>query len=29
VMLHAALQDAAKGAGIELKITESEVFVMV
>lgn len=27
VMLHAALQEAAKGAGIELKITESEVFV--
>lgn len=29
VMLHAALQEAAKGAGIELKITESEVFVTV
>ena len=27
VMLNAALQEAAKGAGVELKITESEVFV--
>jgi hypothetical protein len=27
VMLQAALQEAAKGAGIELKITESEIFV--
>lgn len=29
VMLHAALQEAAKGAGIELKITESEILVAV
>jgi hypothetical protein len=27
VMLNAALQEAAKTAGIELKITESEIFV--
>ncbi len=27
VMLQAALQEAAKGAGVELKITESEIFV--
>jgi len=27
VMLNAALQDAAKGAGVELKITDSEIFV--
>ena len=27
VMLQAALQESAKGAGIELKITESEIFV--
>jgi hypothetical protein len=29
VMLQAALQEAAKAAGIELKITESEIFVGV
>jgi hypothetical protein len=28
-MLTAALQEAAKGAGVELKITESEIFVAV
>ena len=28
-MLHAALQEAAKAAGIELKITESEILVSV
>jgi len=27
VMLAAALQEAAKGAGIELKVTEKEIFV--
>ena len=27
VMLNAALQEAAKAAGVELKITESEIFV--
>ena len=27
VMLQSALQEAAKGAGVELKITESEIFV--
>jgi hypothetical protein len=27
VMLQAALQEAAKGAGVELKITGSEIFV--
>ncbi len=27
VMLQAALQEAAKGAGVELKITDSEIFV--
>ena len=27
VMLNAALQDAAKAAGVELKVTENEVFV--
>jgi hypothetical protein len=27
VMLSAALQDAAKAAGVELKITDSEIFV--
>ncbi len=27
VMLQAALQEAAKGAGIELKITENEIFI--
>ena len=27
VMLQAALQEAAKGAGVELKITENEIFV--
>ena len=29
VMLQSALQEAAKGAGIELKITDSEIFVSV
>lgn len=29
VMLHATLQEAAKGAGVELKITESEIFVTI
>lgn len=27
VMLQAALQEAAKGAGVELKITDTEIFV--
>ena len=27
VMLHAALQEAAKGAGIELKISDNEIFI--
>ena len=27
VMLQAALQDAAKAAGVELKVTETEIFV--
>jgi hypothetical protein len=27
VMLHAALQEAAKAAGVELKITDAEIFV--
>ena len=27
IMLQAALQEAAKGAGVELKITDSEIFV--
>ena len=27
VMLQAALQEAAKGAGVELKVTESEIFI--
>lgn len=27
VMLHAALQEAAKAAGVELKITDHEIFV--
>ena len=27
VMLQAALQEAAKGAGVDLKITENEIFV--
>jgi hypothetical protein len=27
VMLHAALQEAAKGAAVELKITDTEIFV--
>jgi len=27
VMLQAALQEAAKGAGVELKMTESEIFI--
>jgi hypothetical protein len=27
VMLNAALQEAAKGAGVELKITDTEIFI--
>jgi hydrogenase maturation factor len=27
VMLHAALQEAAKAAGVEIKITDTEIFI--
>jgi hypothetical protein len=27
IMLHAALQEAAKAAGVELKVTDTEIFV--
>jgi hypothetical protein len=29
VMLNAALQEAAKAAGVELKITDTEIFVAI